>query len=377
MIHENHADVLVLGLGAMGSAALYHLARRGHSVIGIDRYAPGHRFGSSHGHTRIIREAYFEAPEYVPLVRRAYSNWRELEAESGQHLLAILGVVSVGARDSEIVCGVLKSSELYGVPCELLEGDDLSCRFPGIDPPDGMVGVFEATGGVLDPEACIRAHLSLAASRGARVLYAEPVTFWEATATSVRVGTAKREYTADRLIVAAGAWTSTLLPDLSLPLEPWRVFYAHYDSTNRERYTPENCPISIWDTPEGDYYVVPYLDERGLKAGRHDAGQPVDPDDMNREVHDHETAELSTVLEKLMPGSTGPVLEAETCIYTMTPDQHFIIDRHPEHDQVVYACGFSGHGYKFASVFGEILADLAIHGRTTHPIGFLAADRFE
>jgi sarcosine oxidase len=376
-MQSSDCDVIVLGLGAMGSAAAWHLARRGRSVIGLDRYRPGHHFGSSHGHTRIIREAYFEAPEYVPLVRRAYQNWRALEAESGRHLLTTLGVVSVGAPDSEIVRGVLRSSELYGVPCERLERDDLVRRFPGIDPPEGMVGVYEPTGGVLDPEACIRANLELASQHGAVFRHEEQIVSWQADGNGVRVTSSHGDYRASRLVVAAGAWTGKILPDLNLPLTPLRVIFAHFDSANPRRYAPESCPISIWDTTDGAFYVVPFLSGQGLKAGRHDAGLPVDPDTMDRRVNAQEVAVLAGSIERLMPGATGEVLLAETCIYTMTPDQHFIIDRHPEHKQVIYACGFSGHGYKFASVFGEVLADLAVDARTLHPIGFLAADRFD
>ena len=373
---KSQSDVIILGLGGMGAAAAYHLAARGKSVIGIDRYQPGHRYGSSHGKTRIIREAYFEAPEYVPLVRRAYQLWRELENDSRHSLLTIHGLLTVGPPESDTVNGVLQSSEQYGVACESLSRDEIMHRFPGAIPAEGMVGVYEPTGGLLDPEACIDVHLQLARRHGAGIRDGERVTGWRSTDAGVEVSTDQDTYRAEQLIVAAGPWTGRLLSDLDLPLECWRVFFAHYDSVKRDYYTPDAFPITIWDTPAGMYYAVPYLRGQGVKVGRHDGGELVDPETMKRTVDVGELRRQTEIIERYMPGSTGRVLEAETCIYTVTPDHHFIIDRHPEHENVMFACGFSGHGYKFATVVGEIMADLAEHGRTEHPIGFLAADRF-
>ncbi len=371
-----HADVIVLGLGGMGAAIANHLTSRGMSVVGIDRYQPGHRFGSSHGKTRIIREAYFEAPEYVPLVRRAYQLWRELENDTGQKLLNIHGLLTVGGENSELVNGVLKSSEMYGIACETLDNAEIRRRFPGAVPSDDMHGVFEPTGGLLNPEQCIEAHLSLARARGAVIRDGERVVRWRGDESAVEVKTDQDTYHASHLVVAAGPWTSELLADLNLPLERWRVFYAHYDSVKRDLFTPDAFPISLWDTPTGAYYTIPYLPGQGMKVGRHDAGDVVDPDTMKRTVDVAELRSQTQTIDRYMPGSTGRVLEAETCIYTVTPDHHFIIDRHPEHANVSYACGFSGHGYKFATVIGEVMADLVEHGRSEHPIGFLSADRF-
>jgi sarcosine oxidase len=372
----NRTEVIVIGLGGMGSATAWHLAARGKQVIGIDRYQPGHRFGSSHGRTRIIREAYFEAPEYVPLVRRSYQLWRELENDSGRKLMSILGLLTVGTPESEIVSGVLKSSEQYGIACESLDQNALAERYGGLAPDGDMVGVFEPTGGVLDPEACIDAHLELARKYGAVIRDGEQVQSWKATDAGVEVTTDQDTYKAERLIFTAGPWTGQLLSELELPLEPWRVFFAHYDSVMRDRFTPDVCPIVIWDTPRGSYYVVPFLPGQGMKVGRHDSGEPTNPDRMKRTVDVHELRRQTETIEKYMPGGTGRVLEAETCIYTVTPDHNFIIDTHPEHEQVSFACGFSGHGYKFASVIGEVMADLAENGRTEHPIGFLSSRRF-
>lgn len=360
----------------MGAAAAYHLASRGKRVIGIDRYQPGHRYGSSHGRTRIIREAYFEAPEYVPLVRRAYRLWRELENESGQSLLSIHGLLTIGPSGSELVSGVLASSEQYGIACESLGRDEIMQRFPGAVPAEGMVGVYEPTGGLLDPERCIDAHLALARKHGAGIRDGERVKSWRNLGEGVEVVTDQDTYRAEHLVVTAGPWSDRILSDLNLPLECWRVFFAHYDSVKRDYFTPDIQPITIWDTPHGSYYAIPYLPSQGVKVGRHDSGDVVDPETMKRTVDVGELRNQTEIIERYMPGSTGRVLEAETCIYTVTPDHHFIIDRHPEHQNISYAAGFSGHGYKFAPVIGEVMADLVEHGRTEHPIGFLSADRF-
>jgi sarcosine oxidase len=370
------SDVIVLGLGGMGAAVAYHLALRGKSVIGIDRYQPGHRYGSSHGKTRIIRESYFEAPEYVPLVRRAYQLWRELENDSKESLLSIHGLLTIGSQESELVTGVLKSSEMYGIACESLDRGEIMQRVPGAVPDEDMIGVYEPTGGLLDPEKCIDVHLDLARKHGATIRDGERVTRWQGTDAGVEVTTDQDTYRAEQLIVTAGPWTGKILSDLQLPLECWRVFFAHYDSVKRDYYTPDAFPITLWDTPGGSYYCVPYLPGQGIKVGRHDSGEVVDPETMKRTVDVAELRQQTETIEKYMPGSTGRVLEAETCIYTVTPDHHFIVDRHPELENVMFACGFSGHGYKFASVIGEVMADLAQDGRTEHPIGFLAADRF-
>lgn len=370
------SDVIVLGLGGMGAATAFHLASRGKSVVGIDRYQPGHRYGSSHGKTRIIREAYFEAPEYVPLVRRAYQLWRELENDSRQSLLSIHGLLTMGQPDSELVSGVLKSSEMYGIACESLDRAEIMRRYPGAVPSEDMVGVYEPTGGLLDPEKCIDAHLELARRNGATIRDGERVTTWRSTASGVEVVTDQDTYRAEQLVVTAGPWTGRILNDLDLPLECWRVFFAHYDSVKRDYYTPDVYPITLWDTPTGSYYAIPYLQGQGVKVGRHDSGDVVDPETMKRTVDVAELRRQTETIERYMPGSTGRVLEAETCIYTVTPDHHFIVDRHPEHENVMFACGFSGHGYKFATVIGEVMADLSEHGRTEHPIGFLSIDRF-
>jgi sarcosine oxidase len=369
-------DVIVLGLGAMGSAAAFHIAQRGRRVLGLDAYDPGHTWGASHGRTRAIREAHFEAPEYVPLVQRAYTLWRELEAASGRRLLAITGGLSIGPPDSPLVQGVLRSARAHGLAHDYLTPAEMATRFPGFRLTDDLVAVREANAGILEQEACIAAYLELAASHGAAVRHTEPVLRWRADGAGVRVETARGTYTAEQLVVTAGPWAGEVLADLMLPLTNWRVVSVHFESTRPELFQVERCPQYFWAVPEGIYGGFPWLPCEGLKIGRHDTGEVCTPRSVRRQVESSEVEAVRAVLDRYMPGAAGPVTGVSTCLYTNTPDRHFIVDRHPTHSQMLYACGFSGHGFKFASVMGEVLADLAIDGATRHPIGFLSAGRF-
>ena len=370
-------DVIVLGLGGMGSAAAYQLASRGRRVLGLDAFERGHARGSSHGRTRIIRQAYYEAPEYVPLVQRAYQLWRELEVESGRGLLRITGGLNVGRPDGALVAGALASARQHGLPYEYLEPTVVAERFPAFRLTDDLVAVHEPEAGILEPEACVGVHLDLAARHGADLRHGERARGWSVDGSGVRVDTDRGAYTAERLVIAAGPWASELLADLQLPLAVQRVVNVHFEPIRPELFGPDRCPVHIWEIPEGQYYGIPALPEQGVKFGRHDAGEICNPHTIRRDVDAEEIEALRTVLDRYLPGAAGDVKWTLTCMYTNTPDRHFVIDRHPRHDQVVYACGFSGHGFKFASVVGETLADLATAGETRHPIAFLSAGRLD
>ncbi|MDQ6907891.1 MAG: N-methyl-L-tryptophan oxidase [Chloroflexota bacterium] len=373
---ETGFDVIVIGLGAMGSATAYHAARRGKRVLGLDVYPRGHKNGSSHGTTRIIREAYQEAPEYVPLVQRAYALWRELEAESGRSLLTITGGLNIGAPGSEFVSGSRMSAQLHHLPYEELSNTEVAARFPGFRLPDGIGAIYEPTAGFLHPEECVFAHLDLAARYGAEIHHSEPAIRWAADGDGVRVETEQSVYTASQLVITAGPWTSEMLTELGLPLRVQRIVNVHFAPTVPEKFAPEQCPIYLMQVPEGDYYGFPALPGEGVKIGRHDIGEVCTPETIRRDVDLEEIAMLRAVLDRYMPGAAGEMLWSLTCMYTNTPDRHFILDWHPTHANVVYGCGFSGHGFKFASVIGEVMADLALHGATQHDIGFLSASRF-
>lgn len=376
MQSPTHYEVIVLGLGGMGSATAYHLARRGTRVLGLDAFARGHENGSSHGRSRGIREAYGESPQYVPIIQRGYELWRELEAESGQQLLTITGGISLGPDEPGFGANQHAAAAQFGLAVEQLSPAEVMARWPGFNVPDGYAGIYDPHTGFLLPGPCVAAHLDLAAKHGAALHHSEPVRRWAPDGAGVRVETESAAYTANALVITAGPWAGEILSDLHLPLEPWRMYNVYFAPTRPELFGPDRFPVYGFDGPEGSYYGVPMLPGDGLKIGRHDKGDPCTPATARRTVEPGEIDQMRAVLDKYMPGATGAVLAATTCLYTMTPDSHFIIDRHPAHARVVYGCGFSGHGFKFTAVIGEIMADLATDGTTRHPIDFLAADRF-
>lgn len=369
-------DVIVLGLGAMGSATAAHLARAGHTVLGIEQFSPLHSNGSTHGKGRIIREAYFEDPAYVPLVQRAYTLWRELESETNQQLLRVTGGLNIGTPESEFVSGSKRSGDLHGLPYDYLSAAEAQQRFPGLRLPEEMVAVFEPNAGVLLPEGCLDAYYQVARRHGAELRFGERVLGWDAAVDAVRVTTPVGEYQADRLVITAGPWTAQVLADLGLPLEVWRIVNVHFEPRDPAAFAIEHFPVYLMQVPEGDYYGFPAVPGEGVKIGRHDIGEVCTPDAIRREVDQAEIDMLHNVLARYLPGAEGEVLWTLTCMYTNTPDRHFIIERHPGDERVVYGCGFSGHGFKFASAVGEVLAELAVEGRTRHEIGFLSSARF-
>jgi sarcosine oxidase len=289
--------------------------------------------------------------------------------------LTVTGGLSLGAPDGAFVSGAVRSAQTHGLDHEVLQTDALRARFPGILAPDGRVGVWEANAGILQPEHGVAAALDLAARHGAEIHHREPVMAYRAEADGVVVSTPGAQYRAGRLIVAAGPWAAELLADLGLPLAVRRVLYAHFLSTDAERFDRRRFPVCLLDVPEGHYYAVPGGKSESFKFGRHEGGPACTPHTADREVHDEEIEALRSVLARYMPGAAGPLDRAVTCLYTMTPDEHFIVDRVPLHPQIAFACGFSGHGFKFAPVIGESLAELALDGSTKNDIGFLSAGR--
>lgn len=370
-------DVIVVGLGGIGSAVICELARQNLRVLGIDQYQSPHNFGSSHGHHRIIREAYFESPEYVPLVQHAYERWRELEQESGRgDLLTIIGGLMFGLPDSHVVSGATLAARTHRLPSERLTPEDVRSRFPGFRLGEDMVAIYEPNAGYVRPEAATTAHLDLAAANGAELRFGEPVMGWAPDGAGVRVTTKSGDELASRLVLTPGPWAPELLKGLNLPLSVRRIVNVYFDSAYHQLFEPVQCPIYIFDAPQGTYYGFPYLRDIGLKIGRHDDGEPATPGTIQREVNAGEVQQLEDVLNTYLPGASGPVKETLTCMYTMTPDENFIVDRHPEYPQVVIGCGFSGHGYKFAPALGELLADLALDRQIAFDIDFLSARRF-
>lgn len=372
-------DAIVVGLGGMGSAAAYQLAGRGKRVLGLEKHGPAHDKGSSHGRSRIIRQAYFEDPAYVPLVLRAYELWRQLERETGRELMTLTGGLMIGPREGELVSGSVKSAREYDLPYEMLEAGEIQRRFPALAPGPETVALYEARAGFVRPEETVAAHLDQSALLGADLRFEEPVLSWRASPSGVRVATPLGSYEAERLILAPGAWAPRLLEDLGLPLEVERqVMYWFEPVDDPALFLPGRFPIFMWEPDDGNmFYGFPLQEgDRGVKAAFFRAGGVLcTPETIDREVHGEEIEFIRRYLAEYVPALAGSCLDARACMYTNTPDLHFVISLHPEHPQVVIAAGFSGHGYKFASVVGEILADLATEGDTRHPLGLFSPAR--
>ena len=354
-------DVAIIGLGAMGSATSYHLAKRGAGVIGFDRLAPPHMLGSTHGRTRIIREAYFEHPLYVPLIRRAYENWATLERDAGERLLHVTGGLMIGPPSGELVSGALRSAREYEIPHELLDADALHRRFPVFRPDEHMVALLEARAGLLLPERCIDACLRLAKASGADVRLNEPVREWHVEQGAVVIHTDQGSCRARRLVISAGAWLPELVPDVELPLRVERqMFHWFTPASDADALRAERSPIALWEfEPNRLFATFPDLGD-GVKVGIHHEGEETTPDAVRRTITAAEDASVRALLEQYMPAAAGEIRESRVCLYTNTPDHHFLIDAHPAHPEVILASPCSGHGFKFASVIGEVLADLAM-----------------
>ena len=364
----------------MGSAAAYHLAARGERVLGLERHAPAHDRGSSHGESRIIRQAYFEGAEYVPLLFRAYELWEDLEKETGEDLMTLCGGLMIGPEGGELVAGSVASADEHGLPYEMLDASDLKRRFPVFEPGPETVALFENRAGFVRPEATVRAHLDRAGALNADLRFGEPVVSREATESGVRVRTEKGVYEAERLVVTAGAWAGELLSEIGLPLEVTRqILFWFRPRGGTAAFAPDLLPIWIFEPEDGNmFYGFPAVDGSDtVKAAFFRAdGTPADPNTIDREVHEDEVDFIRHYLDRHVPSMNGELVEARTCMYTNTPDQHFVISPHPDHPQVTVAAGFSGHGYKFCSVVGEILADLSTTGETRHPIDLFSPSRF-
>jgi sarcosine oxidase len=369
-------DVIVLGVGGVGSAALDQLAGRGLRVLGIDRFPPGHDRGSSHGRTRLIRQAYFEHPDYVPLLRRTYELWADLSERSGKTLYHQVGILQVGRADGTVVPGVLASARQHKLDVEELSEGEVTARFPGVRISRPLVALFEKQAGYLDVEDCVRAAADQAVHRGAVLQLGESVRRWKADGTGVSVETDRGTYRAASLIITAGAWAGTLLADLGIRFQVIRKSLYWYAAPERIYSPIHGFPGFLIETDDGSFYGFPHIDEHGLKAAEHTGGLPVaDPLNVDRHPDPNETIRVERFLAEYLPAVSREPLDFATCLYTLSPDSHFVVDRHPEHPQVSFAAGLSGHGFKFATVLGEVLADLAQHGQTRLPIGFLSCRR--
>ena len=372
-------DAIVVGLGGMGSATLYHLALRGKRVLGLEQFPQGHHLGSSHGDSRVIREQYFEHPLYVPLVQRAYELWRELEKSCGQPLMTINGGLMIGPPDGMVVSGTLRSAAEYNLPHEVFTGDELHKRYPAFRLADGLVAVLDPHAGYLDPEECTGAHIALGRRAGAEVHHDEPVMEWMADGDGVRVTTSAGTYHAARLLLSAGGWNQKLLPELTLPLEVERqVAFWLQPQESSPSYDKSRFPIYAYEfTPGLICYGFPRL-PRGVKSSIMHGGEIVSsPDEVRQTVDEDEIEPVRSALRAILPElAEASVSDSSVCLFTNTPDHDFVVDFHPRYPQVLISSPCSGHGFKFASALGELQADLLTTGTSRFDISPFRIDRF-
>lgn len=365
-------DVIVGGLGAMGSSALSHLARRGVPVLGLDRYSPPHTLGSTHGNSRVIREAYYEHPLYVPLVRRAYECWRELEEQSGKSIYRRTGGLMLGRPDGPVISGSMASAVEHGIGHELLSADEVRTRFRGFAPPEDFIGLWEDRAGSLAPEVAVTANLELAARHNAPVRSGTPIVGWEADANGVRVETPEGVLHSRVLVLSAGAWIGRLVGEWGRVFEVERQL-SHWF---RPEVDTSGWPIALWEhRPGGLVYSIPEGPGR-VKAGVHHEGVIVDPDLVERKVSGQDDDTIRSLIRQFQPGAAGELLNSAVCLYTNTPDRHFVLDWHPDHENVLIVSPCSGHGFKFSSVIGEIVADLVTGRGSAFDLSPFALSRF-
>ena len=371
-------DAIVIGLGGMGSAAVYHLARRGWNVLGLEQFDIPHEMGSSHGYSRMIRYALQEHPSYVPLVRRAYELWHQLENTSGERLLVTTGSVRAGYEEGTYFRGAVEACDTHGIPYEVLTGPETNRRFPGYRFDDNIFAVYQADGGFLLPERCIVNHVMAALEAGAEVHGRERVVDWEPAGEGVTVRTDRDTYRASRLVICAGAWTAGIVSALAKHTSVERQVLAWFQPERPELFRADTFPVFGLSVEEGRFYGFPVHGVPGFKVGRtHHLSQEVaDPYRLDREIVPEDEAVLREFTQRYFPFAAGPTLTLKTCMFTNSPDEHFILDVLPDHPQVSIAAGFSGHGFKFSSVIGEIMADLAQRGESRHDLTLFRLSRF-
>lgn len=373
----NSYDVAVLGAGAFGSAAAYHLSKTGKKILVIDRYSPPHNLGSSHGQSRIIREAYFESPVYVPLVQQAYQLWYELEKESNNKLLLKTGGLMLGTHSSKVVQGAILSAQTYNLPYELLNSNEIIKRFPGFKPTYETVGVFEKNAGILFPEECIKTNLELAKNSKLDFCFNEIVSEIKSNNSEVEIITSKEKYTATKVIVSTGAWMNDLLPELQLPLTVARqvLFWFNSNVEDAQKFLPENFPVYIWQcSPDKIFYGFPDIGD-GIKIAIHHKGKLTTPDTIDRQVHENEINEITMLVKQYL--NMQPAFNySAICMYTNTPDEDFIIDYHPAHKNIIIASPCSGHGFKFSSAIGKLLCNMALEKHVDFDLSVFSIKRF-
>jgi N-methyl-L-tryptophan oxidase len=378
MTRESVFDVAIIGAGTMGMAAGAFLAKQKVKTLLIDAFDPPHNHGSHHGDTRLIRHAYGEGRQYVTLVKRAQQLWGDLEKESGYKIFEKTGVLGLGPSDSPFLHETIEAAKKYELPLQVLNANEIKEKWPGISIPDNYIGCFEGESGLLYSEKAIQAYKELAIRNGAQLVTNTPVQQVDMNSEdAVKIVTADNIFWAKKVIVTVGAWAAKLLPELKLPIQPVRKVVGWFD-TPEGIYDSANFPSFYVDDKDKMFYGFPSLNGSGLKIGRTDGGQEIDPDQQTQNFGQYETDEgdLRHFLESYMPEANGTLKEGKTCLYTMSSDHDFIIDHHPENNNIIIACGFSGHGFKFGSVMGEVLSQLAVNGHSEFDISIFSLSRF-
>lgn len=371
-------DVAIIGAGTMGMAAAAFLAQQQVKTLVIDAFDPPHNHGSHHGDTRLIRHAYGEGRQYITLVKRAQQLWEELEKQSGYKIFEKTGILGLGPKDSAFLHEAVEAAKKYDLPLNVLNAGEVQEKWPGISIPDHFIGCFETESGVIYSENAIKAYKEMAIKNGAHLVTNTPVQqINEHSKDEVNIVTADTVFKAKKVIVTAGAWAAKLLPNLNLPIQPVRKVVGWFD-TPEGLYDSPTFPSFYVVDKDKTFYGFPNLNGTGLKVGRTDGGQPIDPDQQTQNFGQYETDEgdLRNFLGTYMPDANGTLNEGKTCLYTVSSDLHFIIDHHPEHSNVIIACGFSGHGFKFGSVMGEVLSQMAIKGQSEFDISIFSLKRF-
>lgn len=371
-------DVIVAGVGAMGSATCWHLAQRGLRVLGLERFDLGHAMGSSHGLSRIIRLAYFEGSHYVPIVRRAHELWRQTGDAAGMQLLHVTGSIDLAREGAGNVEASLQSCLDHGLPHEVLRSEEITRRFPGFRLPKDHIGLWQPDGGFVASEKAIYAHVGLAQSRGAEIRTNEPLLDWSPTADGgVTVRTARGTYSAGRLVITSGGWIADSVPALASKVTTVKQAIGWFTTRRPELFRQENFPVFILEVDEGTFYGFPLYEHPGFKlGGPHFGREPLDPHDGDRTPSPRQVELIRKCLARYLPDAAGEPLTLKGCVYSVSPDEDFIIDAVPGVPQAVFASCCSGHGFKFASAIGEILADLSTTGETPFDLQPFSLARF-
>jgi len=371
-------DVAIIGAGTMGMAAGAFLAQQQVKTVLIDAFDPPHNRGSHHGDTRMIRHAYGEGRQYVSLVKRAQQLWEDLEAQTGHKIFEKTGVIGLGPKDSTFLQETIAAANKYELPLEVLTSNEVKKRWPGFSVPEHFIGCFEAESGLIYSENAIQAYKEIAIHHGAQLETNTPVQHIETDHKSfVKIITENKVFWAKKVIVTVGAWASKLLPDLALPIQPTRKAFGWFD-TPANLYDINHFPSFYIEDKENMCYGFPNIDGTGLKIGKSDGGQAINPNKHTQNFGHYHTdeEELRFFLKNYMPEANGLLNHGKTCLYTISRDNHFIIDHHPKHDHIIFACGFSGHGFKFASVMGEVLSELAVNGQSKFDLSIFSLKRF-